>query len=190
MPLLDHFSILAPYYEGFIPLTRPNVFLQYLDLPVKGALLDAGGGTGRVSQALRGYASQVVLVDLSFGMLKQANMKTGLRVVGAGTERLPFMDEAFERVLMVDALHHVINQAATCAELWRVVKKGGKVVIVEPDVRQIRVKLVAVMEKIALMRSHFLTPAHILSLFSFQDASGQIEIDEYNAWIIIDKLQI
>jgi ubiquinone/menaquinone biosynthesis C-methylase UbiE len=188
MPLLDHFSILAPYYEALIPLSQPDVFFQYLDLPVNGALLDAGGGTGRVSQALHGCASQVVLVDLSIGMLKQANMKTGLHVVGAGTERLPFVDEAFERVLMVDALHHVIDQAATCAELWRVVKKGGKVVIVEPDVRLIRVKLVAVMEKVALMRSHFLSPPHILSLFGFQDASTKITMDGFNAWIIIDKL--
>jgi ubiquinone/menaquinone biosynthesis C-methylase UbiE len=187
MPLLDHFSILAPYYERFIPLTQPEVFFQYLDLPVKGALLDAGGGTGRVSQALRGSASQVVLVDLSMGMLKQANMKKGLGVAAARTERLPFTDGTFERVLMVDALHHVLNQASTCAELWRVLKKGGKVVIVEPDVRQTRVKLVAVMERAALMRSHFLAPPHILSLFSFQDASGQIEIDGFNAWIIIDK---
>jgi ubiquinone/menaquinone biosynthesis C-methylase UbiE len=188
MPLLDHFSILAPYYERFIPLNRPDVFLQYLDLPVKGALLDAGGGTGRVSQTLLGCASQVVLVDLSIGMLKQANMKTGLLVAGAGTERLPFGDGTFERVLMVDALHHVINQASTCSELWRVVKKGGRVVIVEPDVRQIRVKLVALMEKVALMRSHFLSPPHILSLFAFQDASAKITLDRFNAWIIIDKL--
>ena len=187
MPLLDHFSILAPYYERFIPLTRPEVFFQYLDLPVKGAILDAGGGTGRVSQVLRDCASQVVLVDLSIGMLKQANMKKGLGVAAARTELLPFGDETFERVLMVDALHHVINQASTCAELWRVVKKGGKVVIVEPDVQQIRVKLVAIMEKIALMRSHFLTPLQILSLFSSQDASSHIEIDEFNAWIMIDK---
>lgn len=187
MPLLDHFSILAPYYERFIPLSRPNEFFQYLDLPVDGALLDAGGGTGRVSQVLRDYASQVVLVDLSIGMLKQANLKKGLDVAAAGTERLPFKDGTFERVLMVDALHHVINQASTCAELWRVLKKGGKVVIVEPDVRQTRVKLVAVMEKAALMRSHFLAPPHILSLFPFQDASSQIEIDGYNAWIIIEK---
>jgi hypothetical protein len=51
MPLLDHFSILASYYERFITLTRPEVFFENLDLRVEGALLDAGGGTGRVSQA-------------------------------------------------------------------------------------------------------------------------------------------
>ncbi len=188
MPLLDHFTILAPFYERFIPQPQADLFVQYLDLPVSGALLDAGGGTGRVSQALSGYARQIVLVDLATGMLKQANQKKGLRVVGARTERLPFPDGTFERVLMVDALHHVINHAGTCAELWRVLKKGGKVVIEEPDVRQASVKLVAIMEKVALMRSHFLPPQQILSLFPFHDASGGVEVDGYNAWISIDKL--
>jgi ubiquinone/menaquinone biosynthesis C-methylase UbiE len=187
MPLFDHFTILAPFYERFIPLSQPENFVQYLELPVEGALLDAGGGTGRVAQALRGFAGQVVLADLSKGMLQQANQKSGLQVVGARTERLPFADGAFERVLMVDALHHVSNQAGTCAELWRVLKKGGRVVIEEPDVRQISVKFVAVMEKIALMRSHFLAPPQILSLFPFHDSMGRIEIEGYNAWIMIDK---
>lgn len=187
MPLIDHFTILAPFYERFIPLSQPENFVQYLDLPVKGALLDAGGGTGRVAQVLRGFADQVVLTDLSEGMLQQANRKNGLRVVGAETERLPFADGAFERVLMVDALHHVFDQAGTCAELWRVLKKGGRVVIEEPDVRQISVKFVAVMEKMALMRSHFLSPQQILSLFPAHDSAGRIEIDGYNAWIVIEK---
>jgi ubiquinone/menaquinone biosynthesis C-methylase UbiE len=187
MPLLDHFTILAPFYERFIPLSQPENFVQYLDLPVKGALLDAGGGTGRVAQALRSFTSQVVLADLSRGMLRQANMKGGLHVVGARTERLPFADGTFERVLMVDALHHVFDQAATCAELWRVLKKGGRVVIEEPDVRQVSVKFIALMEKAALMRSHFLSPPHILGLFPPHDSSGRIEIDGYNAWIMIDK---
>jgi ubiquinone/menaquinone biosynthesis C-methylase UbiE len=187
MPLLDHFSILAPFYERFIPLAQAEVYIQFLDLPVKGALLDAGGGTGRVAQALHGYASEVVLVDLSRGMLKQANLKNGLRVVAAETERLPFSDGTFERVLMVDALHHVINQAHTCAEVWRVLKKGGKAVILEPDVRQVPVKFIAIMEKVALMRSHFLPPQDILNLFPSHEASGKIEIDGYNAWIMIDK---
>jgi ubiquinone/menaquinone biosynthesis C-methylase UbiE len=187
MPLLDHFTILAPFYERFIPLSQPEVFVRYLDLPVKGALLDAGGGTGRVAQALRSFAGQVVLADLSPGMLRQAIMKGGLRVVEARTERLPFADGTFERVLMVDALHHVFNQASTCAELWRVLKKGGRVVIEEPDVRQASVKFIAVMEKAALMRSHFLTPAQILSLFPHGDSYGRIEMDGYNAWIMIDK---
>jgi ubiquinone/menaquinone biosynthesis C-methylase UbiE len=187
MPLLDHFSILAPFYERVIPLSQADIFVRFLDLPVKGALLDAGGGTGRVSQALGDYARQIVVVDLSRGMLKQANLKNGLRVAEAETERLPFSDATFERVLMVDALHHVINQASTCAEVWRVLTKGGKAVIVEPDVRQMPVKFVAILEKMALMRSHFLPPQQILDLFPTREASGKIEIDGHNAWITIDK---
>ncbi len=63
MPLIDHFSILAPLYEHFIPLRNPDRLIQMTGLPVQGALLDAGGGTGRVAKALRGLAGPIVVAD-------------------------------------------------------------------------------------------------------------------------------
>ena len=88
---------------------------------------------------------------------------------------------------MVDALHHVIDQAATARELWRVLKPGGRLVIEEPDIRTFSVKVVALVEKMALMRSHFLSPSQIASLFHFPDASPRLEQEGNNAWVIIDK---
>ena len=41
--------------------------------------------------------------------------------------------ESFERVIMVDALHHVYNHARAAAELWRFVKPGGRIVIEEEN---------------------------------------------------------
>ena len=60
---------------------------------------------------------------------------------------------------MVDALHHVIHQGQTAREMYRVLKPGGRIVIEEPDIRKFGVKLIAVAEKLLLMRSHFLSPA-------------------------------
>ncbi len=57
---------------------------------------------------------------------------------------------------MVNALHHVCNQQETVNELWRTLQPGGRIVIEEPDVRTFAVKLFALGEKLALMRSHFL----------------------------------
>ena len=59
---------------------------------------------------------------------------------------------------MVDALHHVINHGQTAREMYRVLKPGGRIVIEEPDIRSFYVKLIAVAEKLLLMRSHFLSP--------------------------------
>ena len=187
MPLFDHFGILAPFYEFFIKPTPPEKLWQLADLPASGTLLDAGGGTGRVAQFMNEKIDRIVVADLSFPMLQQARQKEGLRTVNTHTERLPFPDASFDRVIMVDALHHVCDQAETAAALWRVLKPGGRIVIEEPDLGHFGVKLVALAEKLALMRSHFLAPAEIVSLFDDFGARTRIEKDGYISWVMIEK---
>ena len=157
------------------------------DLPVSGALLDAGGGTGRVTQFMRGKANLVVIADLSYKMLIEAHQKDGLRPVCSHIEMLPFPDQVFARIIMVDTLHHVCDQRATADELWRTLQPGGRIVIEEPDVRAFAVKLLALAEKLALMRSHFLSPPRIAELFHYPNARVHIETRKSNAWVIVEK---
>lgn len=183
--MFDHFDFLAPFYDRAIPFSRLDLMLKMVALPVGGLLLDAGGGTGRVATALRPYVRAALVADFSAGMLAQAHKKD-LPAIQTPAERLPFAADTFERMIMVDALHHVINQKETISELWRVLKPGGRLVIEEPDVRTLTVKLVAVGEKLALMRSHFLSPPKIAALFP-PEARVKIETESYNAWVIVEK---
>ncbi len=181
----SHFNFLAPFYDRAIPFTRLQQTLKVLDLPHAGTLLDAGGGTGRVAEALRPHVGTVIVADVSWGMLSQARQKD-LVAVSAESERLPFADGTFDRVLMVDALHHVVHQGETVRELFRALKPGGRLVIEEPDLRTFAVKLIAVAEKLALMRSHFLSPPQIASLLP-SAAKIKIESEENTAWVIAEK---
>jgi demethylmenaquinone methyltransferase/2-methoxy-6-polyprenyl-1,4-benzoquinol methylase len=187
MPLFDHFDILAPFYERFIKAKSPETLLQLTELPSEGFLLDAGGGTGRVSQYFREQVSHVVVADLSFDMLIQAQKKTGLIGINSHTEKFPFPDDTFNRIIMVDALHHVCDQVETAQELWRVLKPGGLLVIEEPDLRTLRVKLLAFAEKLALMRSHFLSPQQIMTLFDGDSARVRYEKLGVICWVIVVK---
>lgn len=187
MPIFDHFNFFAPLYETFIPPKDPQEMWALAGLPVSGALLDAGGGTGRVAQFMSGKANPIVVADLSCKMLAEARQKDGLHPVCSHTEKLPFVDEAFARIIMVDALHHVCDQRGTVDELWRTLQPGGRLVIEEPDVRAFAVKLIALAEKLVLMRSHFLSPPHIAEMFHYTDARVRVKTGKSIAWIIADK---
>ena len=82
----------------------PARLVSLLNLPVNGNLLDAGGGTGRVSSQLLPYVDELVVSDVSAKMLQQAAQKGHCRPTAAHVEYLPFPDDAFDRVLVVDAL--------------------------------------------------------------------------------------
>jgi demethylmenaquinone methyltransferase/2-methoxy-6-polyprenyl-1,4-benzoquinol methylase len=185
IPVVDHFDLIAPFYDRAIPFSRLEHMLRFVALPADVLLLDAGGGTGRVAAALRPHVREVVVVDASFGMLRQARRK-GLTSVVAPAEQLPFADGSFTRIIMVDTLHHVAHQGETVRELWRVLRPGGRLVIEEPDVRDWRVKLVALAEKLALMRSRFLSPPTIAALFP-SEARITIETERWNAWLIVER---
>ncbi len=181
----DHFDFIAPVFAR-VGYSSLDTLLSLAALPVRGRLLDVGGGTGRVAALLRDYAGDVTIADPSLGMLRQADRST-LGLACAYSESLPFPDDTFERIIMVDALHHVIHQAQTAREMYRVLQPGGRIVIEEPDIRLFGVKLIALAEKLLLMRSHFLSPPRIAALFSFDSAHTRVHSMDANAWIIIEK---
>ncbi|HIE24754.1 MAG TPA: class I SAM-dependent methyltransferase [Anaerolineales bacterium] len=183
----DHFDLLAPIYEKVIPPAATESMLRELDPKPECRLLDAGGGTGRVSGFLQEHVGSIVLSDISMGMLKESASKDDLQPTCALTESMPFAADFFDCVLLVDALHHVNDQAQTARELWRIVKPGGRIVIQEPDIRRFAVKLIAVAEKLALMRSHFLAPKKIADLFPFDGADVDVHVEEFNAWVVVKK---
>ncbi len=187
MALFDHFDFLAPIYETFIPAHGPDELMALVEVPAEGALLDAGGGTGRVAQYFVDRAQPVVVADLSRKMLAEARAKTGLRLVCTHTEILPFPDASFARIIMGDALHHVIDQRRTLDELWRVLRPGGRMVVEEPDARTLAGKVLVVAEKVALMRSHFLTPPQIAALLQRPDAHVRVIANGFNARVVAEK---
>jgi len=184
MPLLDHFSFLAPFYDRVISAPDPSPLLELLLPGTSGWLLDAGGGTGRIAAALGPDFERIVIADGSLPMLGQALAKGCCAAVAGYTERLPFGDGAFERVIVVDAYHHLADQGASLRELWRVLAPGGRMVIEEPDIARFAVKLVALAEKLALMRSNFVRVERIAADLEALGAEARIVRQDHNAWVV------
>lgn len=187
MPSFNHFDFLAPIYDRFMKNDDFARLSVIAGLPVQGRLLDAGGGTGQKSYPFLKMVTHVVIADSSMGMITRAAKKKGLITVCSETERLPFKDETFDRVIMIDALHHVSDYRETIVELWRMVRPGGRIVIEEPDIRTMPIKIVAIIEKLTLMRSHFISPQKIAAAFTYPNAEVKIKNETSIAWIIINK---
>jgi demethylmenaquinone methyltransferase/2-methoxy-6-polyprenyl-1,4-benzoquinol methylase len=185
--MIDHFGRVAKVYDRVIGIPDPAHLRQLLQLPIQGWLLDGGGGTGRVSGQLSAMVGNVVVNDLSHRMLKQAHAKPVFPVCSVA-EQLPFADNSFERILVVDALHHFFHQRDAIRDLIRVLKPGGRMVIEEPDYNLKLVKMLALAEKMFLMRSHFISPERIREMVAGCGASATIiKMDNFRAWIVADK---
>lgn len=183
-----HFDLIAFAYDRL--LGPPNVgdLAEMLRLPIRGWMLDAGGGTGRVSLPLRPHVGGVVVADLSGAMLRHIPEKAGIAGVRAHTEKLPFPGGTFERVIVVDALHHFSNRDESIAELIRVLKPGGMILIEEPDLNLPVVKIVAIAEKLMLMESHFVTPEMIGAALRKHGLSPSLHQNgRFRSWITADK---
>ena len=186
--MLHHFDHLALFYDRLLGRPKLAVLRDLLRLPISGLMMDEGGGTARVSYPLRAHVGRVVIVDISFPMLKQAKRKGRLWTVKSKAECLPFADESFERVLIVDAFHHFARQEHSLGEMVRVLKKGGRVVMEEPDLRRWAVRAAALAEKLLLMKSHFLSPPSIVKIMGRHGLSARIaESDRFKVWIVADK---
>jgi ubiquinone/menaquinone biosynthesis C-methylase UbiE len=186
---IDHFKILAPFYDCGRHQYDPTKIVQLLDLRTPGVILDVGGGTGRVASRLTDFTSHIVVIDRSLDMLYQTRDKPGIESVCSRSEKLPFSDNYFDWEIIVDALHHFKEQKNTINEMWRVLKPGGKIVIEEINIVKFRGKLIELMEMILLMKSHFLLPQEILALFDGYPFDHQIVIDDLATWVIVKKLK-
>lgn len=182
----EHFNLIARFYDEAAQFRLEESLLRELDLPCDCLLLDAGGGTGRVAAALRQHLGGAVVTDVSPGMLKYARGK-GLDCVRAPVENLPFASGTFDRVFMLDAFHHVRSQTETARDLFRVLRPGGRLLIIEPDIRKFAVKLIALGEKLLLMRSHFLSGREIAVMFSALGAEVGVMYHDVNVWVHVEK---
>jgi ubiquinone/menaquinone biosynthesis C-methylase UbiE len=187
MPAFDHFGFIAPWYDKFMAQNDRAEMVERAKLPASGFLLDIGGGTGRVSASLVELVDGIQVVDLSIEMLKFAQHKQ-LPAVCASGEFLPYQNDSFSRVLIIDALHHFYRQAVVIQEVWRVLQPGGLLAIVEPNYDLFSGKAIALLEKLLLMKSRFLKDESIASLFSDLSANVRIYHHRSNSWFVIKKL--
>jgi demethylmenaquinone methyltransferase/2-methoxy-6-polyprenyl-1,4-benzoquinol methylase len=97
-------------------------------------VVDVGMGTGLVAHEIlhiTGEPGALVGVDPSPGMMAQAHLPEGMRCVLGRAEAIPLADASADFVVMGYALRHIADLSAAFAEFRRVLKPGGRLLILE-----------------------------------------------------------
>jgi demethylmenaquinone methyltransferase / 2-methoxy-6-polyprenyl-1,4-benzoquinol methylase len=97
-------------------------------------LLDVACGTGLVaveSARILGTAENITCLDPSEGMLAVARTKLNARFIQGRAESMPLPDNSFDFLTMGYALRHVTDLEQTFREYRRVLKPGGRLLILE-----------------------------------------------------------
>jgi demethylmenaquinone methyltransferase / 2-methoxy-6-polyprenyl-1,4-benzoquinol methylase len=103
--------------------------------------LDVAGGTGDLTRGLArqvGKTGRVVLSDINRSMLEAGRDRLldlgyagNVEYLVADAERLPFADASFDCVTIGFGLRNVTDKAAALASMYRVLKPGGQLLVLE-----------------------------------------------------------
>ncbi|MGH8125091.1 MAG: bifunctional demethylmenaquinone methyltransferase/2-methoxy-6-polyprenyl-1,4-benzoquinol methylase UbiE, partial [Rhodanobacteraceae bacterium] len=104
-------------------------------------VLDLAGGTGHIAALLLprvGDKGEVIIADINAAMLRAGRdrlldrgLLQGLRFAQVNAETLPFSDGSFDAVTMAFGLRNVTDKDQALREMQRVLKPGGRVLILE-----------------------------------------------------------
>ena len=121
---------------------RREMFGERFDLLAIGGLLDErwvlgdlGCGTGQIAEALAPFVTRVIAVDRSRAMLKAAKKRLAevenVEVRQGELEALPIDDRALDAATLCLVLHHVPEPPAVLSEAVRVLRPGGRVLVID-----------------------------------------------------------
>ena len=101
-------------------------------------ILEVGCGTGHWLESLRALPGARIGLDLSLGMLRQAQEVNPERLICAEAGSLPVRPAGADLIFVVNAAHHFPRQRDFITDAYRVLRPGGALAIIgiDPSARQ------------------------------------------------------
>ena len=109
-----------------------QLVLESVDPGIGDRVLDLAAGTGTSSEPFAAAGAFVVPTDISLGMLTVGKQRSPwLSFVAGDGLQLPYADDSFDAVTISFGLRNVSDTEAALAEMLRVTKPGGRLVVCE-----------------------------------------------------------
>jgi SAM-dependent methyltransferase len=97
-----------------------------------GRVLDNGCGVGQYVEHLEQRGGNVTGLEYDLERAIEAHRRAA-RIVSAAGERLPFPEDSFDLILSHEVLEHVLDDRDAAAEMVRVLRSRGRVVLFVPN---------------------------------------------------------
>jgi SAM-dependent methyltransferase len=111
---------------------RLQMIAQWAKLEDARVLVDGCGVGMYAAQFRQRYTPHVQAFDIEAERVQQAQIETPYALIAAA-EYLPYPDDYFDTILSHEVLEHVTDDRAAVAEMVRVLRPGGRVVIFAPN---------------------------------------------------------
>ncbi len=111
-----------------------SLAVESLDVSARERVLDVACGTGELERRLRSHWPELRMTgsDLSLNMLREASLKAlDAGLIAADATRLPLVAASFDEVFCVNAFHYFRLPLEALAEMQRVLRPGGTLVLVD-----------------------------------------------------------
>lgn len=153
-----------------------------------GLLLDLGGGTGDLGSGVAAaLGCHVVIADATRQMLRRVDARPFVSVALARAEQLPFPDDHFDAALCCDAFHHFADRETAAAEMARVVRPGGGVILLEMDGSTLGGRLLSRVERLLGEPGAFLTPPLLEGLLARHGIQGHSLSQSSLSYVFVGK---
>jgi demethylmenaquinone methyltransferase/2-methoxy-6-polyprenyl-1,4-benzoquinol methylase len=137
----SRYDIMNDLMSGGMHRLWKRYTIQHANARPGHVILDLAGGTGDLAREFArivGERGRVVLADINAAMLEHgrrrlvdAGVAGNVELAQVDAEALPFADNTFDRISIAFGLRNVTDKEGALAEMNRVLKPGGKVLILE-----------------------------------------------------------
>ena len=147
------------------------------------------GEVGEIGKRIRAFGVQVTILEPSRReeICFSHVMNENCTVVNGQLEYMPFDDNYFDKIIVLDYLNHTADCDKSVKEINRVLKHDGEVIVEDLNLKDIKVKLKYFKHRICGNNIHYNYPSEIQNIFKKFDFEGTLKEIDNKRYIYIGK---